>query len=109
MNRNVEDSELTPSSRKPSPTVGWDPYEVWRTRVRVQRMEKIGAAIPRGQDDAQAGQPDHQKHGDYNAITDGLEFAELLTTRLGDVSRDKHLTVRFVPTRQWPSSPKPMP
>jgi len=41
----------------------------------------------------------HHKHGDYNAITDGLEFAELLTTQLGDVSHDKHLTVRFVPTR----------
>jgi Peptidase family S41/N-terminal domain of Peptidase_S41 in eukaryotic IRBP len=41
----------------------------------------------------------HQKHGDYNAITDGLELAQLLTTHLGDVSHDKHLTVRFVPTR----------
>jgi hypothetical protein len=41
----------------------------------------------------------HQKHGDYNAITQGDEFANLLTTHLRDVSHDKHLAVRFVPTR----------
>ncbi len=41
----------------------------------------------------------HQKHGDYNAITDGLELAQLLTMHMGEVSHDKHLTVRFVPTR----------
>jgi hypothetical protein len=41
----------------------------------------------------------HQKHGDYNAITEGDEFANLLTTHLRDVSHDKHLAVRFVPTR----------
>ena len=41
----------------------------------------------------------HQKHGDYNAITEGDEFANLLATHLRDVSHDKHITVRFVPTR----------
>lgn len=41
----------------------------------------------------------HQKHGDYNTVTEGDEFANLLTTHLRDVSHDKHLTVRFVPTR----------
>jgi len=41
----------------------------------------------------------HRKHGDYNAITEGDEFANLLTTHLRDVSHDKHLAVRFVPTR----------
>lgn len=41
----------------------------------------------------------HQRHGDYNSITDGNELATLLTTQLADVSHDKHLVVRFVPTR----------
>jgi peptidase S41-like protein len=41
----------------------------------------------------------HQKHGDYNTITEGDEFANLLTTHLRDVSHDKHLAVQFVPTR----------
>jgi retinol-binding protein 3 len=41
----------------------------------------------------------HHKHGDYNAIAEGDEFANLLTTHLRDVSHDKHLAVRFVPTR----------
>ena len=41
----------------------------------------------------------HQKHGDYNTVTEGDDFANLLTTHLRDVSHDKHLAVRFVPTR----------
>ena len=41
----------------------------------------------------------HQKHGDYNTVTEGDDLANLLTTHLRDVSHDKHLAVRFVPTR----------
>jgi hypothetical protein len=41
----------------------------------------------------------HQRHGDYNSITQGDEFANLLTTHLREVGHDKHLGVRFVPTR----------
>jgi retinol-binding protein 3 len=41
----------------------------------------------------------HQKHGDYNTITEGDDLATLLTTHLREVSHDKHLSVRFVPTR----------
>jgi hypothetical protein len=43
----------------------------------------------------------HQKHGDYDTLSDGDDFADLLTSHLRDVSRDKHLRVMFsaVP---WP-------
>jgi hypothetical protein len=41
----------------------------------------------------------HRKHGDYSTMTEGDEFANLLTTHLREVSHDKHLAVRFVPTR----------
>jgi len=37
----------------------------------------------------------HQKHGEYDAVTDGEKFARLLTTQLQEVSHDKHLRVNF--------------
>jgi hypothetical protein len=44
----------------------------------------------------------HQKHGDYDTLSDGDDFADLLTSNLRDVSHDKHLRVMFsaVP---WPA------
>ena len=39
----------------------------------------------------------HEEKGDYNAITDGDEFASLLTKNLLDVSHDKHLAVFYNP------------
>jgi hypothetical protein len=39
----------------------------------------------------------HQKKGEYDAITDGMAFAELLTKQLQDVSHDKHLRVDCMP------------
>jgi retinol-binding protein 3 len=42
----------------------------------------------------------HEKHGDYDAVTEGGEFASLLTEHLRDVSHDKHLNVRFTPFKQ---------
>jgi hypothetical protein len=39
----------------------------------------------------------HQKAGDYDAVTDGASFADLLTKQLQDVSRDLHLDVAYVP------------
>ena len=56
--------------------------------VSTELAKQMGEALRR-----------HQKHGDYNAITEGDEFANLLTTHLRDVSHDKHLAVRFLPTR----------
>jgi hypothetical protein len=39
----------------------------------------------------------HQKRGDYERVTDGDRFAEVLTTDLQAVSHDKHLRVTFSP------------
>lgn len=39
----------------------------------------------------------HESQGDYNAITDGDEFAALLTAHLLAVSHDKHLAVFYNP------------
>jgi hypothetical protein len=58
---------------------------------------------------------DHQAHGDYNAITDGNEFADALTKDLRDVSHDKHLFVGYDPftmpdqpgAAAGPSAPSP--
>lgn len=36
-----------------------------------------------------------QKRGEYESVTDGDTFADLLTRHLRDVSHDKHLEVRF--------------
>jgi hypothetical protein len=40
---------------------------------------------------------DHQKHGDYNSIVDGNEFADALTRDLRTVSHDQHLFVGYIP------------
>jgi len=42
----------------------------------------------------------HEKHGDYDAVTDGAWFARLLTDHLREVSHDRHLNVRFTPYKQ---------
>jgi hypothetical protein len=41
----------------------------------------------------------HQKAGDYNAITNGDEFAALLTRHLREVAHDKHMRVNFSPVK----------
>jgi len=50
---------------------------------------------------------DHQKHGNYNSIVDGNEFADALSRDLRDVSQDKHLFVGYdpyiLPTKSGPS------
>jgi len=48
-----------------------------------------------------------QKRGEYDAVTDGSAFAEMLTANLRDVSHDKHLRVDFSPAPQpeMPSKP----
>jgi hypothetical protein len=40
-----------------------------------------------------------QKRGEYDAITDGFQFARLLTTHLREISHDKHLGVNFFPAK----------
>jgi len=40
---------------------------------------------------------DHEKHGDYNSIVDGNEFAEALSRDLKAVSHDQHLFVGYDP------------
>lgn len=40
-----------------------------------------------------------QKRGDYDSVTDGDRFANMLTENLQEVSHDKHLRVNFSPAR----------
>jgi retinol-binding protein 3 len=51
---------------------------------------------------------EHEKHGDYNSITDGNEFAGALTQDLRAVSHDRHLRVTYNPYTlpQQPGSPE---
>jgi peptidase S41-like protein len=44
----------------------------------------------------------HQKHGDYDTVTNGSQFADLLTSNLQDVSHDRHLRVQFTPVPMPP-------
>jgi retinol-binding protein 3 len=56
-----------------------------------------------------------QKRGDYDSVTSGTKFAELLTKNLQDVSHDKHLRVIYssqaIPNAQpgWPPMFSPPP
>ncbi len=47
------------------------------------------------------------KSGDYDAITDGANFAALLTEHLQAVSHDKHLRVSYDPFKQPAGQPEP--
>jgi hypothetical protein len=49
----------------------------------------------------------HQKKGAYDALASSGAFAELLTTQLQEVSRDKHLHVEFSPMALPKDEPKP--
>jgi hypothetical protein len=51
---------------------------------------------------------DHEKKGDYNAISDGEEFAARLSTDLIDVSHDKHLRVFYYPYKLGTDPPPPL-
>jgi hypothetical protein len=50
-----------------------------------------------------------QKRGEYDSVTDGDAFAEMLTENLQEVSCDKHLRVDFspAPMPETPSGPDP--
>ena len=51
----------------------------------------------------------HEKAGEYEKVTSGAGFAEILTRHLQDVSHDKHLRVRYsaevLPVRQEAAKP----
>jgi len=53
----------------------------------------------------------HQKHGDYDSITNGNTFAAKLTDDLEAVSHDKHLRVNYSPVKMpdRPADAKPSP
>ena len=48
---------------------------------------------------------EHEKNGDYSAITDGEEFAARLSADLIDASHDKHLRVFYYPYKLGTDSP----
>jgi Peptidase family S41/N-terminal domain of Peptidase_S41 in eukaryotic IRBP len=49
------------------------------------------------------------KRGEYDSVTDGNVFAQLLTEHFREVSHDKHLSVTFSPVRLPEESPAPTP
>jgi hypothetical protein len=51
----------------------------------------------------------HQKNGDYESLTDGAAFADMLTTQLRAISGDAHLSVGYSeePTPDRPPGPRP--
>jgi hypothetical protein len=51
----------------------------------------------------------HEKSGDDDAVTDGADFAGLLTRQMRDVSPDRHLTLDYsqAPLPQHPTGPTP--
>jgi C-terminal processing protease CtpA/Prc len=51
----------------------------------------------------------HEKGGDYDAVTDGAAFGDLLTRQMRDVSRDRHLVVIYskAATPDRPPGPTP--
>jgi retinol-binding protein 3 len=49
------------------------------------------------------------KRGEYDSVTDGNAFANLLTEHFRDVSHDKHLSVSFSPIRLPEESSSPSP
>jgi hypothetical protein len=49
------------------------------------------------------------KRGEYDLVTDGNEFAKLLTTHFRDVRHDRHIFVSFSPMRLPEDSPAPSP
>ena len=50
----------------------------------------------------------HEQAGDYNAVSDGQAFANLLARHLVEASRDPHLTVEYTPN-VFPDFSKPPP
>jgi hypothetical protein len=50
-----------------------------------------------------------QRRGEYDAVTSGRQFAQLLTDHLREVSRDRHLGVNFNPQAVPPPPPPPPP
>jgi len=61
MNRTYERSESLTSPPELGPAVGWDPYEVWFTRVRAQRMKEDRMATLWGPTDRRAVPPAKEK------------------------------------------------
>jgi len=58
-----------------------------------ERAEKMAAALLA-----------HEQTGDYNAVTDGHAFADLLTRHMRDVSHDRHLALTYSAST-WPDPP----
>ena len=66
---------------------------VVQTAVSDLKQHYVSPAVARKIADALTA---HEKAGDYDGVTDGASFADLLTRQLQDVSRDLHLDVAYV-------------
>ena len=74
--------------------------------IRNLNESYVSPELARSMEDAIRGR---QKRGEYDSVTDGEKFAEMLTTQLQEVSHDKHLRVDFspVPFPEAPATPSP--
>jgi peptidase S41-like protein len=84
-----------------APIIGYSIDAATRVRVideAIARLQQMYVYAEVSKQMAQALRR-HQKHHDYDAVTEGDEFARLLTEHLREVSHDKHLRVRFSPAR----------
>lgn len=73
-----------------------------RERVIQGAIDKLNESyvFPETARKMEAALRDRQKRGEYDQVTSGERFAELLTEHLREVSRDKHLRVNYSPAPQ---------
>ena len=114
----VEDTEpvrVTRSNLSAIPpgasVVGFEIDAATRARVIEGAAEKLNELYVFPEIAAEMGESlaSRQKRGEYDSMSDGAEFASLLTDPLREVNNDLHLRVNFVPFRMpdRPSGPNP--
>ncbi len=75
----------------------------------VAKLEEF-YVFPETADEMAAALATRQRRGEYDTVTDGGDFANLLTQHLREVSHDLHLSVNFSPARmpERPAGPNPV-
>jgi retinol-binding protein 3 len=96
-----------------APIVGFEIDAATRKRVVEGVIEKLNESyvFPETAGKMEVAIRKAQKRGEYKQISNGDQFARLLTTQLQEVSRDRHLRVNFSPVAIPPmpaeSAPQP--
>lgn len=84
-----------------APVIGFEIDAATRERVIAGSIAKLNEnyVFPETAKKMEQALRRHQKRGEYDAITDGEKFANLLTMHLQEVSHDKHLRMNFSAAR----------